>query len=459
MFSTSAARERARDKTGEKKGSPLFFFSFSSSIKTQRIHLWSHLISSGDAGAAAIAEALKTNTTLERLELSGNAVDADGAAALADALASSTSLKILNLSDNYIGAAGALSLASALRQNQSLVELRARANELGDEGVGAICEALAARGEESLPTESEGGGSSSSSSSSGGGIRVVDFGNNSLTSEGAAPLAKLLSNRTLRELNLYMNELGDAGAELISKSLKGDRTLRSLDLGGNGVGPDGARALADALSGNRTLSSLELGYNPIGPSGAAALAGALKHSSRVKTLKLGWCKLGGKPDEGGSVLRERKQDGSGANAAADLLMYCPSLTTLDLRGNELGPGGAAAVARALRELDSSASSSSPAAAAEGGDGGGEGNNDGGVSSPPSTSGSGGGLDELDLGYNDIKDDGACALAQALKANPTGAPRSLKVNANYLGRFGQVALTEAMDMVAELGGGRDITITF
>ena len=94
-----------------------------------------------------------------------------------------------------------------------------------------------------------------------------------------------------------------------------------------------------------------------------------------------------------------------------------------------------------------------------GGGGGEGNNDGGVSSPPSTSGSGGGLDELDLGYNDIKDDGACALAQALKANPTGAPRSLKVNANYLGRFGQVALTEAMDMVAELGGGRDITITF
>ena len=70
----------------------------------------------GDAGAAAIAEALKTNTTLERLELSGNAVDAAGAAALAEALASSSSLKVLHLSDNYVGAAGALSLAAALRQ-------------------------------------------------------------------------------------------------------------------------------------------------------------------------------------------------------------------------------------------------------------------------------------------------------------------------------------------------------
>ena len=355
---------------------------------------------------------------------------------------------MLYLSDNYVGTAGALSLAAALRQNRSLVELKARANELGDDGIGAICEALSDR-QDSPPPASASSSSSEKESSSSNGIQVVDFGNNSLTSAGAAPLARLLAGRTLRELNLYMNELGDAGAALLSKALKGDSRLRSLDIGGNGVGPDGAKALADALAGNRTLSSLELGYNPIGPSGAAALAGALKHSSRVKTLKLGWCKLGGRPEEGGSVLRERKQDGSGANAAADLLMYCPSLTTLDLRGNELGPAGAAAVARALRELDSS---SSPPASAEGG---GDASNDG---AQPSSSNTGG-LEELDLGYNDIKDDGACALAQALKANPSGAPRSLKVNANYLGRFGQVALTEAMDMVAELGGGRDITITF
>jgi Ran GTPase-activating protein (RanGAP) involved in mRNA processing and transport len=361
---------------------------------------------------------------------------------------------VLHLSDNYVGAAGALSLAAALRQNRSLVELKARANELGDEGVGAICDALSARVDAPGP--------SSERESPDGGIRVVDFGNNGLTAAAAAPLARLLAGRTLRELSLYMNELGDAGAATLSKALKGDARLRSLDLGGNGVGPDGARALADALAGNRTLSSLELGYNPIGPSGAAALAGALKHSSRVKTLKLGWCKLGGKPDEGGSVLRVRKQDGSGANAAADLLMYCTSLTTLDLRGNELGPGGAAAVARALRELDSSgASAASSAAAAAGGGGEGKGSeaSDGADPSPSSSSPSGGGLEELDLGYNDIKDDGACALAQALKANPSSAPRSLKVNANYLGRMGQVALTEAMDMVAELGGGRDITITF
>jgi hypothetical protein len=59
-------------------------------------------------------------------------------------------------------------------------------------------------------------------------------------------------------------------------------------------------------------------------------------------------------------------------------------------------------------------------------------------------------------------DGCClphAHAQALKANPECAPRELKVNANYIGRFGQVALTEALDMVYDLAQGREITITY
>jgi len=68
------------------------------------------------------------------------------------------------------------------------------------------------------------------------------------------------------------------------------------------------------------------------------------------------------------------------------------------------------------------------------------------------------LSELDLGYNEIKDEGACALAQALKANPQGAPKELKVNANYITKFGQVALTEALDMVYDMGR-REIVITY
>lgn len=163
-------------------------------------------------------------------------------------------------------------------------------------------------------------------------------------------------------------------------------------------------------------------------------------SKQIETLKVGWCKIGG---------------AEGAKAVADLLMFNTSLQRLDLRGNGLGNDGAVLVSRALREHTNEQ------------------------------------LRELDLGYNEIKDDGACAIAQvlvtelaslihvvvvhatrrgvpamphvsllqALKNNPGGAPKELKVNSNYLTRFGQVALTEALDMVYEMGGGREIVITY
>lgn len=49
--------------------------------------------------------------------------------------------------------------------------------------------------------------------------------------------------------------------------------------------------------------------------------------------------------------------------------------------------------------------------------------------------------------------------QALKANPGLAPKEVKINSNYITKFGQVALMEALDMVYEMGDHREIVITF
>ena len=51
----------------------------------------------GDGGALAIAEMLKSNTTLESLDLSGNVIDYDGITAIAEALAENTALKVLHI--------------------------------------------------------------------------------------------------------------------------------------------------------------------------------------------------------------------------------------------------------------------------------------------------------------------------------------------------------------------------
>lgn len=60
-------------------------------------------------------------------------------------------------------------------------------------------------------------------------------------------------------------------------------------------------------------------------------------------------------------------------------MYNTTLRMLDLRGNGFGDAGAGEIARALRALDN-----------------------------PN-------LQEVDLAYNDLHDDGACALANVRKA--------------------------------------------
>lgn len=75
---------------------------------------------------------------------------------------------------------------------------------------------------------------------------------------------------------------------------------------------------------------------------------------------MGWCHVGAD---------------AGAKAVADLLMFNSSLAVLDLRGNGLGNAGAAHLARSLKEHTNDK------------------------------------LTELDLGYNEIKDEGACTLAQ------------------------------------------------
>jgi len=56
-------------------------------------------------------------------------------------------------------------------------------------------------------------------------------------------------------------------------------------------------------------------------------------------------------------------------------------------------------------------------------------------------------------------DALLLLHQALKANPSLAPKNVNMGSNYITNFGQVALEEALDMVYEMGGQREIVIHF
>jgi NLR family CARD domain-containing protein 3 len=383
----------------------------------------------GDAGAKALAEMLKVNTTLEELELNGNSIDYDGIGAIAEALAANTSLRVLGLSDNYVGGAGAGILAAALKRNTTLEEIHIKGNELGDEGVTALCDALRERppGKQQQDGDDEGVGIQQLKENA---TKTLDIGNNGMSKEGAAAVANLVrACPGLKELNLYMNEIGDEGASSLASAImsvsssSGDGEgeeggegsgsssssfgLEILDVGANNIGPDGAKTLSTALQNATNLKSIEFGYNPIGPTGVAALADLLKHDQlSVETVKLGWCKIGG---------------ADGAKALSNLLMFNQSIKTLDIRGNALGNDGAIHMSRGFREHSNK------------------------------------NLKELDVAYNEIKDEGAVAWAQALKANPEGAC-DMKMPHNYIGEMGRVVLVEAQDMVYEMTG-KQITIWF
>ena len=133
--------------------------------------------------------------------------------------------------------------------------------------------------------------------------------------------------------------------------------------------------------------------------------------------------------------------------AAGLVRSCPSLVRLDLRYNDLGEGGAAALAGALREGTAAAAAAAAAAVAvlhlEG-----NGIGDGGCASLAAAVSPGkreGALEELYLGANGIGPKGAACLAGGLEAG--GGLRGLRtlfLEGNRIGPGGAEVLAGALE---------------
>eukprot|EP00667_Euglena_gracilis_P024322 EG_transcript_27904 len=79
-----------------------------------------------DEETVALAVALRTNSTVEKVDLSYNGIGPEGAKALAKALRTNATLREVNLYNNGIGDEGTVALAVALRTNSTVqkVDLR-----------------------------------------------------------------------------------------------------------------------------------------------------------------------------------------------------------------------------------------------------------------------------------------------------------------------------------------------
>ena len=295
-----------------------------------------------DEGAIALGEALKSNKTLEELDLFKCSIGAEGAKALASALSEGSAvLTSLNLEMNHVGPEGAKALAAALRVNRVLLtNLNIKDNALGGvsmwhpgegtydpSGIEALASALA--GNSVLtnlsvahnPMNGEGAQQ----------LAAAALGSKSLEVLSQVPIKELRAD-TLTEVNLTIKGLGPTEGIVLAELIKGSRKLNKLNLSGNMFGDEGAIALCEALKSNKTLKELQLRSCDIGAEGGKALASALSVNRVLTTLDLSGNRL----------------EAEGAKALARALSVNRVLTSLELYNNVVGPEGAKALADALR---------------------------------------------------------------------------------------------------------------
>jgi Ran GTPase-activating protein (RanGAP) involved in mRNA processing and transport len=159
-----------------------------------------------DIGISEILEALKQNSLLEDLTLYFKGSGNKGNIALADFLKSNTTLEKLGI---MFPPSAAISLAEALKANSTLKELNLESNRLGDEEASALAQGLKVNK----------------------GLKVLNLTFNSISDEGAKELAEALKdNKELIQLILYNNKISDEGAKELAEALRVNMSIQRLPL-------------------------------------------------------------------------------------------------------------------------------------------------------------------------------------------------------------------------------------
>ena len=267
----------------------------------------------GNPSVMSLCEALKVNTTLSSLDLSGTGISDAGVLSLVEVLkTNASSLTSLLLSDIKISHQSIKSIAEILRVNSTLKNLKFEGNKVGVGGTKLIAESLKANTT----------------------LKLLSLSRNNIKAKcGRLFSDSLKVNGTLESLTLAENALGSRGAQLLSDGLRVNTSLRHLDLSGNSIGSEGAESIAETIRVNASLTSLKLRGNNIGDPGANKVSEALKVNVSLKDLDLSFNAIGA----------------AGAESIAEALKSNATLTTLDLNSNVIGDNGAQSLCEALKK--------------------------------------------------------------------------------------------------------------
>nr|CCG20255.1 Ran GTPase activating protein 2 [Solanum tuberosum subsp. andigenum]CCG20259.1 Ran GTPase activating protein 2 [Solanum tuberosum subsp. andigenum] len=172
--------------------------------------------------------------------------------------------------------------------------------------------------------------------------------------------SEALEGSNLKFLNLSDNALGEKGVRAFGKLLQSQTNLEELFLMNDGISQEAANAVSELVPSTEKLKVLHFHNNMTGDEGAVAIAEIVKRSPLLEDFRCSSTRVG---SEGGSVLCEAPG-------------MCSHLKKLDLRDNMFGPEVGLVLCKALSNHEN--------------------------------------LTEIYLSYLNLEDEGAIAIANALK---------------------------------------------
>jgi hypothetical protein len=227
-------------------------------------------------GITAIADALRVNGGLTRVDVRDNIIAGDGAAQLAAAVLGNLKIEmfneipikemradsftVLDLEWKNVGVEGGMVVAGLIPVMVGLTALDLSFNDLKDEGVNAVCEAIQSNKETKLASLNfkynsigpVGANAVAAMVGVTGALTRVDIRRNNIAGDGAEQLvAAVLGNLKIEMFN-----------EIPIKEMRAD-SFTELDLEGKGVGVVGGMVIAGLMPVMGVLTSLNLSDNQL----------------------------------------------------------------------------------------------------------------------------------------------------------------------------------------------------
>jgi hypothetical protein len=288
-------------------------------------------------GITAIADALRVNGSLTRVDVRRNKIAGDGAAQLSAAVLGNlkiekfngipikemraNSITELDLEGQGVGVEGGMVVARFVPVMVGLTSLNLSSNQLcglDDRGTGTYT----AEGITAIADAMRVNGALTSLNLRDNQLCGLDeIGRGTYTAEGITAIADALRvNGALTALDLSSDCLKDEGVSAVCEAIQSNKEtkLTSLNFRNNEIGPVGANAVAAMVAVTGALTSLDISNNRMGDDGVKPICEALKQNSSLKVLD-----LNASNTRGGEIGPQ------GAQYLADMLSVNGGLTKIE----------------------------------------------------------------------------------------------------------------------------------